>query len=88
MTCCWLAVEMVAALGVGALAFAAGKGPAMPNVTRTAPGRSDILRTWSIADSMDLYNVEQWSQGFFGMNEAGNVVVTLKKKRGHHSLLA
>ncbi len=48
----------------------------MPNVTRTAPGRSDILRTWSIADSMDLYNVEQWSQGFFGMNEAGNVVVT------------
>ena len=47
----------------------------MPNLTRSAPARSDILHTWTVTDSLELYNVPQWGQGFFGINAAGNVVV-------------
>ncbi|MFQ5423310.1 MAG: biosynthetic arginine decarboxylase [Phycisphaerae bacterium] len=54
----------------------------MPNVTRTSPGRGDLLRTWSVADAMELYNVRQWGQGFFGINEDGHVVVTPRGASG------
>lgn len=47
----------------------------MTHIVRPAPNRADILRTWSVADSMELYNVRQWGQGFFSVNERGNVVV-------------
>ncbi len=31
---------------------------------------------WSIADSLDLYAVEAWGSGYFGINDAGHVAVT------------
>jgi arginine decarboxylase len=30
---------------------------------------------WRIADSLELYHVQAWGQGYFGINEAGHVVV-------------
>jgi arginine decarboxylase len=30
---------------------------------------------WGIADSLDLYCVQAWGKGYFGINEAGHVVV-------------
>src|SRR5690606_40612761 len=30
---------------------------------------------WSIEDSLDLYQVNKWGQGYFGINAAGHVVV-------------
>jgi arginine decarboxylase len=48
----------------------------MPNVTKTALPRTDMLRTWSIADSIELFKVRQWGGGFFGINEAGHVFVS------------
>lgn len=30
---------------------------------------------WSAQDSSQLYNIPYWSQGYFGVNDAGNVVV-------------
>ncbi|MBN2560608.1 MAG: biosynthetic arginine decarboxylase [Phycisphaerae bacterium] len=48
----------------------------MPNVTKTSLPRAGELRTWSIADSMDLYKVRQWGGGFFGINERGHVIVS------------
>ena len=48
----------------------------MPNVTKTAMPRTDLLRTWSIADATELYKVRQWGAGFFGVNDGGHVVVT------------
>jgi arginine decarboxylase len=30
---------------------------------------------WGIADSLDLYHVQAWGKGYFGINEAGHVVV-------------
>ncbi len=33
------------------------------------------MRGWTIGDSLELYNVENWGAGFFGVNSAGNVEV-------------
>lgn len=37
--------------------------------------RSDTMRHWSVRDSMELYNIQNWGLGFFGINEAGHVTV-------------
>jgi arginine decarboxylase len=37
---------------------------------------STELRAWTIRDSTDLYNVNGWGQGFFSINDRGNVQVT------------
>ncbi|HEU5456859.1 MAG TPA: biosynthetic arginine decarboxylase, partial [Nocardioides sp.] len=34
------------------------------------------LRSWTIKDSAALYNVAGWSNGYFGINDAGHVEVT------------
>ncbi len=32
-----------------------------------------LPRKWSIEDSLDLYNIRQWSNGYFSINEKGNL---------------
>jgi len=32
------------------------------------------MKSWSIKDSMELYNVSHWSSGFFSINDKGRVV--------------
>ncbi|MCG8408755.1 MAG: biosynthetic arginine decarboxylase [Phycisphaerales bacterium] len=54
----------------------------MANVTRTSTSRADLLRKWTVADSMDLYNVRQWGGGFFHVNERGSVAVTPRGREG------
>lgn len=41
----------------------------MKNATRR-------LRNWTVADSRELYNVEGWGAGYYGINAAGHVEVT------------
>ena len=36
-------------------------------------GMSNLQR-WSIADAMELYAVQGWGRGYFGINESGNMV--------------
>ena len=33
------------------------------------------MRKWRIEDSSELYNIEGWGVGYFGINKAGNVIV-------------
>lgn len=47
-----------------------------------APGRSptdaiaaDPTRRWSIEDALETYNVREWGKGYFGINQAGHLVV-------------
>jgi arginine decarboxylase len=54
----------------------------MPNVTKTSAARSDLLRTWSVTDSTELYNVRQWGGGFFAVNAQGHVVVSPRGPEG------
>jgi arginine decarboxylase len=54
----------------------------MANITKSAPTRTDMLHKWSVADSMDLYNVQQWGAGFFKINEKGRVAVTTHNGAG------
>jgi len=55
----------------------------MASLTKlTTPSRSDMLHNWSVTDSVELYNVRQWGQGFFGVNEKGNVLVSPRGEGG------
>jgi len=38
---------------------------------------------WKIEDSLELYGVNAWSNGYFGINEAGHVVVRPDQTDGH-----
>ncbi len=35
----------------------------------------DLLKTWTIQDSADLYNIRNWGKGYFTINADGNVAV-------------
>ena len=37
---------------------------------------TDPLHRWSVADSVELYSIDRWSNGYFSINADGNVVVT------------
>jgi arginine decarboxylase len=36
---------------------------------------STLSQRWTVADSLELYNIRAWSNGYFTINEAGNVAV-------------
>ncbi len=35
----------------------------------------DTLKTWTVRESAELYNVQNWGAGYFGANESGNACV-------------
>lgn len=37
---------------------------------------------WSVNAARELYHIQRWGEGYFGINEAGNVVARPKKKEG------
>jgi arginine decarboxylase len=39
-------------------------------------------RTWSVADSIETFNVRNWGNGYFGVNEQGNLIVTPARPDG------
>ncbi len=39
------------------------------------PSAAESMRSWTINDAMELYNVVRWGQGFFGINDKGHVEV-------------
>lgn len=48
----------------------------------------DSSLTWTIADSAKLYNIEGWGEPYFGINEGGNVTVSVPKKEANDLDLA
>ena len=36
---------------------------------------TDVLRRWTIADSLDNYAIRNWGQGFYSINDRGNLLV-------------
>jgi arginine decarboxylase len=41
------------------------------------------MHAWNIRDALELYNVERWGGGYFGINERGRVEVRPNRDRGH-----
>ena len=39
------------------------------------------LKNWSIEEARDLYNIANWGQGFFDINEKGNIIILPEKTR-------
>ena len=44
--------------------------------------------TWTIADSAKLYNIEGWGEPYFGINDRGNITVSIPGKPKHNLDLA
>ncbi|MGI6073059.1 MAG: biosynthetic arginine decarboxylase [Fermentimonas sp.] len=40
------------------------------------------MRKWRIEDSEEIYNINNWGNGYFSINEKGNVQVTPKRQSG------
>jgi arginine decarboxylase len=41
------------------------------------------MRKWRVEDSTELYNISNWGNGYFSINEKGNVEVAPRKKAGN-----
>lgn len=41
-----------------------------------------IVPPWSVGESLDLYHLPAWGQGYFGINAAGHVVVRPEQVAG------
>lgn len=51
-------------------------GIRMGKLQRSVPTqKADALRTWTVRDAMDLYNIRNWGRPYFSINAAGNVCV-------------
>ncbi|MBN1413376.1 MAG: biosynthetic arginine decarboxylase [Spirochaetales bacterium] len=44
--------------------------------------QSEILENWNYKKSVDLYGIKYWGQGYFGINEKGEVTVALNGPNG------
>jgi arginine decarboxylase len=51
------------------------------SIRRSRP-REEDMRGWTIKDSLELYNIPQWGQGFFGINAAGRIEVRPRCETG------
>ncbi|MEK7691479.1 MAG: hypothetical protein AAB425_10720, partial [Bdellovibrionota bacterium] len=40
------------------------------------------MKTWSVSDSLKLYQIENWGDQYFSINPAGNVTVHPKRGEG------
>ncbi len=51
--------------------------------------KNNSLERWTIDDAVDLYNIQNWSAGYFDISKNGDVVVSLKghKKQSAISLM-
>ena len=46
---------------------------------------TDPLHRWSVADSLELYSIERWANGYFSINADGHIIVT-PRGRGRGAL--
>ena len=50
------------------------------------PMVAGMPRRWSIADSIETYNIRSWGGSYFGVNTAGNVVVSDAIEKVHEAV--
>ena len=50
-----------------------------PGVATPGPHMINLNSGWSIQDSIETYNIANWSKGYFSINSEGNVVVQPEK---------
>jgi arginine decarboxylase len=41
-----------------------------------------VMKTWSVSDSLKLYNIENWGDQYFSINPTGNLTVHPKRGEG------
>src|SRR5262245_39246365 len=51
-------------------------------VRRMAPAADEQIRGWTVRDSLELYQVNSWGDGYFSINDKGRVQVTAQGPQG------
>jgi arginine decarboxylase len=51
-------------------------------VRRNAPAPDEQIRGWTVRDSLELYQVNSWGDGYFSINDRGRVQVTPQGPQG------
>ena len=46
-----------------------------PKTALDGSRKNNPAKPWGVADSRELYNVQAWGKGYFGVNAGGHVVV-------------
>ena len=54
--------------------------PSRPVAPPTTPEPATVAADWTVKDSRDLYRLDAWGNGFFGVNDAGEVTVKLRNE--------
>ena len=49
--------------------------------TTSSRQKTEPTNAWTVKDSKEIYNVEHWGEGFFDLNEQGEVVVYPSRKK-------
>jgi arginine decarboxylase len=44
--------------------------------------KADLMKTWSVSDSLKLYNIENWGDQYFSINPSGNLTVHPRRGEG------
>jgi arginine decarboxylase len=47
----------------------------VPRIPKVTMAMQKPLEGWTIADSLELYDVQRWGKGFFGINQRGHLTV-------------
>jgi arginine decarboxylase len=43
---------------------------------------TDPMHRWSVADSLELYSIDRWANGYFSINSDGHIIVTPRGRGG------
>lgn len=46
------------------------------------PKNVPLPKPWAVRDAVEMYGIEEWSNGFFRVSDAGNVLVTIPDEEG------
>jgi arginine decarboxylase len=52
------------------------------------PGRTDSATPWTVDDARELYMVERWGGGYFGIDDSGKLTVAPLQARGRNIAIA
>ncbi len=60
------------------------KPPTVPPTPPATVAEREAADAWTVADAAELYGIDRWGGGYFGINDAGRVVVTPNGHPAHH----
>ncbi|MEE4273608.1 MAG: biosynthetic arginine decarboxylase [Thermoanaerobaculales bacterium] len=74
---------MAAEVIFGVAAECESEGPQKARTVVSHPAAPELPNSWSPADSVELYRIDEWGEGFFSINDEGHLEVILDREKNH-----